>query len=100
MVKFRKIEGNEFSRLLSTEQLGLLPLSVEISADGQERAGLARRFALLDLAALTANLMVEAAGRQGAILVRGRLAALAVQACVVTLAPLEARLSEAFEMVF
>jgi len=99
-MKFARIEGNEFSRLLTAEQLALLPLDAEISADAEERAALARRLGLLELASLSARLTLSAGRERGELRVAGFLEARATQSCVVTLAPVETRLQEAFEAFF
>lgn len=99
-MKFARIEGNEFSRLLTAEQLALLPLDTEISADAEERAALARRFGLLELGSLSVRLTLSAGRQRGELRVAGFLEARATQACVVTLAPVAARLREAFETFY
>jgi len=100
MVEFTKIDSNEFSRVLPAVRLALLPVTVKISADERERAALALRFDLRDLASLTAKLTVARAAKPGQTQVKGRLEAALTQACVVTLQPVEARLAETFEAVF
>ena len=99
-MEFRSVDGNEFSRLLPPEQLSLLPQELEISAEGDERRALAQRFDLLDLASLSAVLTLRPGPGRGAVLVQGRLEARVTQACVVTLAPVESRVSERFEAAF
>ena len=61
MVKFSKIDDNEFSRVLSAPRLAQLPMTVEISADRRECAALALRFDLMDIASLTAKLTSQTA---------------------------------------
>ena len=100
MVELRTIDGNEFSRLLPAERLSLLPVSVEISANTKECRALARRFDLLALASLGAQLVVEAVDKRGMVLVKGRLEAKVTQACVVTLVSLPRHVTESFEAAF
>jgi uncharacterized metal-binding protein YceD (DUF177 family) len=99
-MEFRKIEGNEFSRLLPSERLSLLPFEVDIAADAQERAALAKRFGLIDIAALSARLHLSGTPRRGVIAVEGRIRAEVTQSCVVTLEPVAARIEEDFEAFF
>lgn len=100
MVKFSKIDDNEFSRVLPAPRLAQLPMTVEISADRRECAALALRFGLLDIASLTASLTVVDDAKPGQVLIKGRLEATLTQACVVTLQPLGAQLAEGFEATF
>lgn len=100
MVKFSKIDDNEFSRVLPATRLAQLPITVEISADRRDCAALALRFKLMDIASLTARLTIMDDAKPGQVLVKGRLEAALTQACVVTLQPLEAQLAEGFEATF
>lgn len=97
-MEFKKIPGNEFSRLLPREQLDQLPFSAEISASGEERAALAKRFNLLDLSALSARLSLAEGAERGVFLAEGVLDASVRQSCVVTLEPVEHHLQETFEV--
>lgn len=97
-MEFRKIAGNEFSRLLPREQLDHLPFNAEISASGEERTALAQRFDLLDLAGFSTRISVSEGVEPGQILIKGVLDAEVTQACVVTLDPLESHLKEPFEV--
>ncbi|WP_376094093.1 DUF177 domain-containing protein [Roseomonas sp. CCTCC AB2023176] len=67
-----------------------------IEATAGERAALARRFGLLDLPALSAELAITPAPG-GAMRVHGTLRAEVVQECVVTLEPVAARIEEALD---
>jgi len=99
-MEFKKIAGNEFSRLLPPDQLSLLPLDLKIAANPEECAALARRFGLLDLARLSARLWIAEGAEPGHLLVKGSIEAQVTQACVVTLAPVETRVDELFEAAF
>lgn len=90
----------EFSRLVPRERLGVKSFDKEISATPQERAALARRFDLLDLARLEARLRIEGGAGKDLVRVTGHLSAVATQACVVTLEPVESRIEEDFTLEF
>src|SRR5262245_33938857 len=85
----------EFSRLIAADQIGPQETEREIVASAAERARLVERFGLLALDRLTAILSLKRASG-GVIQVRGRFEAEVVQACVVTLEPVRAQLSESF----
>jgi len=89
----------EFSRMIAADQIGPQQIEREIVANAAERARLAERFGLLALDRLTATLGLKR-GRGGVIEVRGRFEADVVQACVVTLEPVRARLDERFSVAF
>jgi len=78
---------NEFSRLLSRDALGAKTERCEISASPSECEALARRFGLLAIECLSAQLTVRPRGALGLVEVTGRLRAKVSQACVVTLEP-------------
>lgn len=90
----------EFSRPVAVEQLPAKVSRRTITAEAAERAALARRLDLLDLASLNAQIEMEPIGRKGLVRVKGRLTAELTQACVVTLAPLTASIDENFELTF
>ncbi len=89
----------EFSRPVAVDQIGPQETEREIVANAAERARLAERFGLLALDRLTAALSLKR-GRGRLIQVQGRFEAEVVQACVVTLEPVRARLSESFTVAF
>ncbi|RMD62929.1 MAG: DUF177 domain-containing protein [Alphaproteobacteria bacterium] len=86
----------EFSRLFDPDRLGREDIIVEIAANAEARAALARRFDLLELAALSATLRVRQGPGRKLISVEGRFVADVVQACVVSLEPVASHLDEAF----
>jgi len=88
----------EFSRPLRLDAIGSEAVSRRIEAEAEERAALARRFGLLALDSLAAELAVsrDAAG----ILVDGRIAARLVQACVATGEPVPAAIDAPFRLRF
>lgn len=89
----------EFSRPIAADQIGPQETEREIVANAAERERLAKRFGLLALERLSAVLHLTR-GRSGVIEVRGRFEAAVVQACVVTLEPVTARLNESFTVAF
>jgi uncharacterized metal-binding protein YceD (DUF177 family) len=89
----------EFSRPLALDRIGTTQHREEITATGKERAALAQRFGLLSLDSLAANFTLKRV-RKDLVRVKGRVSADLVQACVVTLDPLPARIEERFEVDF
>lgn len=89
----------EFSRPIAADQIGPQETEREIVANAAERVRLVERFGLLALDRLTATLNLKR-GRGGLIQVCGRFEAEVVQACVVTLEPVQSRLSESFAVAF
>lgn len=89
----------EFSRLIPLARLGAEPHRQQIEATPDERAGLARRFALLALDRLIAA--VTLARRSGeTVLLEAAFAAEFMQECVVTLEPVAGAISEHFSLVY
>jgi uncharacterized metal-binding protein YceD (DUF177 family) len=88
----------EFSRPERIDAIGERARIVAIAADEAERAALAARFGLMSVDALAAELTLrrEVAG----IAARGRVTAAVVQACVVTDAPVPARIDEPVALLF
>ena len=90
--------GPEFSRPVRADTLGAEPRTVSIEAEPEERAALARRFDLADIARLKAE---AALGRKGEeIVATGRIDAAVTQNCVATGEPVEAIVDEPFTLVF
>ncbi len=85
----------EFSRLISAERIGIQETMREIAANAAERQRLAERLGLLSLDRLAATLRLQRL-RGDVVRLRGRLEADVVQACVVSLEPVPARLVEDF----
>ena len=93
----------ELSRPVALERLGAAPYETRLVASEAERAALARRFGLLDLARLEARLSLRRTGPTGPgarLRLSGRLEAEVVQACVVSLEPVASTLAEDFEQVY
>lgn len=85
----------EWSFAIEAESIGETPREVAIEAGPAERAALARRLGLLDLPTLRAQISLIRDGRS--VHVSGLVEAEVVQACVITLTPVPAKVSEEFE---
>jgi len=90
----------ELSRPIAVDAVGERPLIRELSADAEERAALAARFGLLSLDRFEARLELRLERGLSAIRVRGRFEADLVQACVVSLEPVPARLVETVDLLY
>ena len=88
----------EFSRTVGIDRLGPAPQNMAIVAEPGEREALARRFGLVALESLTAEL--ELCRRGSDVRLNGRVRGRAVQACVATGAPVKAEIDEPMELVF
>jgi uncharacterized metal-binding protein YceD (DUF177 family) len=87
----------EFSRLIPLTRLGGEPFRQQITADEQERAALARRFDLVSLDHLVAD--VELAREPGGtILLSAAFEAAFAQECIVTLDPVAGSVAERFQL--
>ena len=88
----------EFARPQRVDTIGDEPRTVEIEADAQERAALARRFDLIGIERLAGTFTIrrDAAG----IVAEGRVAAAVTQACSVTGDPLPATIDEPVALRF
>ena len=90
--------GPEFSRPLRIDTLGAGPRTEAIEAEAEERAALARRFGLLDIARLAAEIVLVRKGEE--VTAAGRIQAAVTQSCVASAAPVEAVVDEPFELLF
>jgi hypothetical protein len=97
----------EFSRPIALARIGPHRLRETIAANGAERAALCRRFGLLALDRLTAEVELSrergprsrgSSGGGDVILLRAAFAAAFVQSCVVTLEPVPGELSQNFAL--
>lgn len=86
----------EFSRPFDPDRLSRGAITLTISAKEDERAALAKRFDLLALPHLSAELTISSLPG-GEIEVTGRLSAKVVQPCAITLAPVESDIEEELE---
>ena len=89
--------SDEFSRKVVIEPWPEGGIAVALAAEPHERAALARRFGLLELAALEARGRLERDAASGELRLCGELAATLTQECVVTLEPVPAQLREPVE---
>jgi uncharacterized metal-binding protein YceD (DUF177 family) len=89
----------ELSRPVPADSIGAQRQTRRIEAGRDEREGLARRFALLALDRLEAEIELYRGG-DDVIRLHGRMIADAVQSCVVSLAPVPAHLDVAFDATY
>jgi uncharacterized metal-binding protein YceD (DUF177 family) len=89
----------EFSRPLALDRVSATQHREEIAATDKELAALAQRFGLLSLDRLSASFSLKRV-RKDLVRAKGRVSAELVQACVVTLDPIPARIDEKFEVDF
>ena len=89
----------EFSRIVSLDQFDSANPVTDIAANPDECTALARRFDLLRLDAFTARVTLEVSSPT-TVIVSATYVAEVSQACVVTLEPVSARISECFERRF
>jgi uncharacterized metal-binding protein YceD (DUF177 family) len=92
-------DSQEFSRFVEADSVGTHRMERRISANPEERAALAKRFDLIGIDRLEAVFSLKRAGG-GVIHVSGELEAAVTQSCVVTLAPVPAKIAEAFSADF
>lgn len=90
----------EFSRPIRIDQLPSKLSRHRLEADPAELAALAERFDLVALESLTAEIEIHPPTRRGLVRLQGHLHAQVVQTCVVTLAPLPARVEAPFSLSF
>jgi len=88
----------EFSRPVRIDTIGEAARRLSVEAEEGERIALARRFGLIAIDRLAADLSLARKG--GDIAMDGSLSAKVVQACVATGAPLEAAIGVPFDLVF
>ncbi len=88
----------EFSRPERLDTIGERERIVEIAATEDERAALAKRFALLSITRLDARLAIKRT--DSGIVVKGRVTGAAVQACSVTDEPLDTHIDEPVALLF
>jgi hypothetical protein len=89
----------EWSRPVDVSRMGRLEHRLEIKANDEERAALARRFDLVSLDALAAELVLKKRG-DGVVEMTGRWHARLAQRCVVTLDPIPAELGDEVRLFF
>jgi len=90
----------EFSRPERVEKLPPRGRAIEVIASAAERAALAKRFGILDIAQLSATLRLIPVGRGALVRLVGQVSAEVTQACIVTLEPVAEHVEAEFEMAF
>lgn len=90
----------EFSRPFALDKLGHAAVTEHLVARPEERAALARRFGLLDLPALEAEVTVAWQAGGTLLALDGWFKAEVVQRCVVTLEPVPQKVEEALRLRF
>ena len=88
----------EFARLVPVDTLGPVPRRLRVAAEEAERAALARRFGLVAIDRLAADLMLSRDGAE--VAVEGMLSAKVTQACIATGAPIAAEIEVPFRLLF
>jgi uncharacterized metal-binding protein YceD (DUF177 family) len=88
----------EFSRPLRIDSLGPGARDLQIEASEEERAALARRFGLVAIDRLTANIALTRNGDR--ITVSGTMSAKVTQSCVASSEPVEAEVDAPFAIAF
>ncbi|MBV17386.1 MULTISPECIES: YceD family protein [Thalassospira] len=89
----------EFSRIVNTEEQVSKKEKIILEASAQERAALAKRFELVSIDSLTAELTIIAASN-GEVTVRGPMHAQIVQSCVTTLEPVPEMVEDEVKVLF
>lgn len=90
----------EFSRPILVDTIPARGCEIDVVANAEECAALARRFQVVAVEALTARIHLQAMAGGAVFRVRGRLDAKVVQTCVVTLEPLEQSIKADFSLTF
>ena len=90
----------EFSRPILVEQLGTGLKTFKLQADPAECEALAKRFDIVALKSLMAVVQLKVLAGGDLVRLHGQFNAHVIQACVVTLEPVESHLDEAFDLVY
>jgi uncharacterized metal-binding protein YceD (DUF177 family) len=88
----------EFSRPVRIDALPATGRELSVEANEEERAALAKRFGLVAIDRLSADVALKHSGDE--VRAEGRLVAAVVQSCVATQMPVPAELDEPFSIVF
>jgi uncharacterized metal-binding protein YceD (DUF177 family) len=95
----KKEDEAPFSYPVKVGHVSANPIEVTLSANDKERLGLADLWSVLEVKALDATFAVQRWKRDG-VRLKGRVTADIVQACVITLDPVETHIDEPVEAVF
>ncbi|MFT4185587.1 MAG: DUF177 domain-containing protein [Rhizobium sp.] len=98
-MKKHNSDETPFSYPVKVGHISANPVEVHVEADERELAGLAKLWDVLSVEALAADLKISRWKRDG-IRLKGNVRAKIVQACVVTLDPVESQIDEDFEQIF
>jgi len=88
-----------FTYRIKVGHIAANPVSVRLEADENERKALARRWSVLAVDAVTADLHVGRWKRDG-VRVKGKVEAAITQACVITLEPVASTIAETIDALF
>lgn len=93
-------EHAELHHPLPTDRIGAAPQRVTLVPDAEARAALARRFGLIALDAMRAELQIRRRSDTGWIQLRGTVEAEVVQQCVVSLDPVSSKVVAELDETF
>lgn len=88
-----------FSYVVKVGHISANPVTVTLSADDRELEGVARLWQVEAVKALSAELQIARWKKDG-VRIKGRVVADIVQACVVTMEPIEAHIDEPLDQIF
>ncbi|QRM54954.1 DUF177 domain-containing protein [Sinorhizobium sp. BG8] len=94
-----KVEQAPFSYPVKVGHISANPVEVHLEADERERSEIARVWNVLEVKSFEAGLQIQRWKKDG-VRVKGRVTSAIVQACVVTLDPVESLIDETFEALF
>jgi len=90
----------EFSRPIALEDIGERELVRDIEANDEERAALGKRFGLVSLSRLKANVHLKWVQGRKLLKLTGSFEADVEQSCVVTLEPVQEHIAEPLDILF
>lgn len=88
-----------FSYVVKVGHISANPVTVTLSADARELEGVARLWQVESVKSLSAELQIARWKKDG-VRIRGHVIADIVQACVVTMEPIEAHIDEPLDQIF
>ncbi|MDF2366465.1 DUF177 domain-containing protein [Sneathiella sp.] len=92
--------GGKTARLINVERLGREPMNFDIQVTEAECEAIVTSLDILALSGVKASGSLVRQGKNGQVVVTGRLRATAVQACVVSLDPVEQAIDEEFTVFY